>query len=342
MGKKKILFIGGSLNQTSMLHKISMHLEDDYDCYFTYYYADGFIGLATKLGLADFTVLGGKFKQTTINYFKENDLKTDFEGKANDDYELVVTSSDLIIQKNIKNRRILHVQEGMTDPENFAYYLAKYLGFPRWMASTSTTGMSDAYDVFCVASEGYKELFTRKGASPEKLVVTGIPNFDNAARHLDNDFPHKGYVLVATSDARETFKYENRKKFIYECAGIADGRPMIFKLHPNERYDRAAKEIKEYAPEGTLVFQEGNTDHMIANCDVLITKYSSVVYIGIALGKEVHSYFDLEMLKKLTPIQNGGTSAEKIALVAQELLEQPEIDTAKLQETVKLNKAVEV
>jgi hypothetical protein len=60
---------------------------------------------------------------------------------------------------------------------------------------------------------------------------------------------------------------------------------------------------------------------MIANCDVLITKYSSVVYVGLALGKEVYSYFDINMLKKLLPLQNNGASACNIALVGKKLLE---------------------
>ncbi|MBN1992750.1 MAG: hypothetical protein JW953_08580, partial [Anaerolineae bacterium] len=50
------------------------------------------------------------------------------------------------------------------------------------------------------------------------------------------------------------------------------------------------------------------------------------VYIGLALGKEVHSYFDLEMLQLLAPIQNGGVSGQNIAQVCRDILEerQPE------------------
>jgi hypothetical protein len=62
-----------------------------------------------------------------------------------------------------------------------------------------------------------------------------------------------------------------------------------------------------------MIFTDGITDHMIANCEELITQYSTVVYTGIALGKKVHSFFDVEQLKKLAPIQNGGTSAVNIA-----------------------------
>jgi hypothetical protein len=59
---------------------------------------------------------------------------------------------------------------------------------------------------------------------------------------------------------------------------------------------------------------------MIANCDVLITRFSSTAYVGLALGKEVYSDFDVDELKTLTPIQNGRAAAN-IATVCRELLE---------------------
>lgn len=314
---KKILFICGSLNQTKMMYKISSYFKDC-DCYFTPYYADGFIDLARRAGLLDFTILGGEFRKDTEKFLCSNECKIDYQGK-NNDYDLVFTCADLIAPNNIKNKKVVLVQEGMTDPENFMYHLVKKLGLPRWLASTSTMGLSDAYDIFCVASEGYKDLFIRKGVKPEKIRVTGIPNFDDCEKYLVNDFPYKNYVLVATSDSRETFKYENRKKFIQKALKIANGRQVIFKLHPNEKYERAVKEINKYAP-GSLVFWKENIYPMIANCDVLITRFSSVVYVGLALGKEVYSEFDLDELKKLLPIQNGGKSALNIANEARKLL----------------------
>lgn len=322
MPKQKILFICGSLNQTRMMHQISKNFEE-YDCFFSPYYADKFLDFFAQRGILDFCILGGQFKKNTLDYIKRNNLKLDYKGTG-DDYSLVFTCSDLIVPKNIRNKPLILVQEGMTDPENIIYHIVKIFKLPRWIASTSTTGISDLYDKFCVASEGYKEHFIRKGARAEKIVVTGIPNFDNAESFLNNDFPHRNYVMVATSDMRETFKYENRKKFILDCKKIAAGRQLLFKLHPNENADRARREIETYAP-GSLVFSEGNTDYMIANCDVLITKYSSVVYVGLALGKEVHSYFDLDELKRLNPIQNGGRSAQIIARIGIELMNEPVI-----------------
>lgn len=313
----KILFICGSLNQTTMMHQISKHFEGN-DLYFTPYYADGFVEELRKRNLLDFTVLGGRFKSQTINYLESNDLRIDYKG-SRFQYDLVFTCSDLLVPKNIRNSKLVLVQEGMTDPENIIYYLVKYLKLPRYLASTSTQGLSNLYNKFCVASEGYKELFIRKGADEAKIVVTGIPNFDNSDLYLKNNFPFKNYVLVATSDSRETFKYENRKKFILNALQIANGRRLIFKLHPNENFERAIKEINNYAPDA-LVLTEGNINEMIANCDVLITKYSTVVYVGLALGKEVYSDFNLDELRKLAPIQNNGTSAQRIAEVGFDLL----------------------
>jgi len=212
------------------------------------------------------------------------------------------------------------------------YYLVKYLNFPRYAASTSTTGLSDLYDLFCVASEGYKDHFVKRGIKKEKLIVTGIPNFDNCEKFLKNDFPHKDFVLVATSDARETLKFENRKKFIREAIQIANGRQMIFKLHPNEKIERATREIKALAPDA-IVLPTGNINEMIANAAVLVTQYSSCSYVGLTLNKEVHSYFDVEYLKKLVPLQNSGTSAKVIAEVGKSLLQMPlqEVKSGKFQ-----------
>jgi len=314
----KALFVCGSLNQTKMIHKISQHLPQ-FDAYFTPFFCDGLGRWVQRSGALDFTVLGGRFVKQTMRYLTEHGVQFDFEGRGRR-YDLVVTCSDLIVPRRIRNSKVVLVQEGMTDPENFAYHLVRTLRFPRWMAQTSTTGLSDLYDIFCVASEGYRDLFVKKGVRSEKVRVTGIPNFDHCESYRDNDFPHRDYVLVATSDMRETFKYENRRKFIEKAKRIADGRALIFKFHPNEDPHRAGREVERYAP-GALHFSEANTDHMIANCRTLVTRYSSVVYVAAALGKEIHCDLPHEDLQRLLPVQNGGTSARNIAAECLKLFE---------------------
>ena len=317
--KKRIMFICGSMNQTTQMHQISRQLSD-YEHSFSPYYCDGFDELLRRLGLMEFTIIGHKLAGRCRRYLEDHGLPIDYQGR-NGPYDLVDTCSDVYVQKNIRDNRIVLVQEGITDPETFAFRLVTRFRFlPLWLAGTAATGLSDAYRKFCVASEGYRDFFIRKGARAVKIVVTGIPNFDDCGRYRANNFPHHHYVLVCTSPLREVFRGEDREAFIRQAVAIAGGRQLIFKLHPNENARRATREISRYAP-GATVFTTGSAEEMIANCDVLITRYSSTAFVGLALGKETHSDFDMDELRRLTPVQNG-SAALNIAKVCRQLLEE--------------------
>lgn len=315
--KKKILYICGSLNQTTINYQIYQELQE-YDSWFSPFYDDGLIGLIAKTGLFNFSILGGNAKRSTLRFLHEKKCQIDYKGRLNE-YDLIVTCSDLIVPKNIRDKNVILIQEGMTDPEDHRYYLVKKLRLPRFLANTSMTGLSDAYQKFCIISEGYREIFVNKGVNPDKIEVTGIPNFDNVRQYEKNDFPHRDYVLAATSHIRETMKYENRKAFIRKAVVIADGGKLIFKLHPNEKTKRAVREIEKYAP-GSLVFQQGNTNHMIANCHTMLTRYSTVIMVALALGKKVYSDLSPEMQEKITPLQTNGKSAARIADICRKYL----------------------
>ncbi len=315
-----ILFICGSLNQTTMMHKISKQMEG-YKCFFTPYYADGIEDFTASLGWLDFTVLGGRHLRETKEYLSKNFLAMDHRGTRYE-YDLVVTCSDLIVQKNIRNKRLVLIQEGITEPETWIYQLVKWLKLPRYLANTSTSGLSNAYDVFCVASEGYADLFVRKGVRREKVYVTGIPNFDDMQSDLVNEFPYRDHVLVATSPLRETFRYDDRENFIRKCIEIAAGRPLIFKLHPTEKAKRVKNEIRKIAPQA-LIFTEGNVNHMMANASAVITQQSTCTYVAMGLGKEIHTNLNMEELKRLMPIQNNGDSARRIASICHRVLHTP-------------------
>lgn len=305
-----MLLVGGSLNQTLMMHRIAERLEGC-DARFTPFFADGLLGAAARAGLADFTILGGQARRRTEEYLRDHRLPIDERG-ADGPYALTVMGTDLVVPRSLRRTPIVLVQEGMMDPEDWRYHAVRRLGLPRFLANTSTTGLSHCYEVFCVASEGFRRLFVGKGVPSSKLAVTGIPNFDDVASLRDNDFPHRDYVLGVTSCLRETLKPEDRPAFIRRCREIAAERRLIFKLHPNENADRATREIRELAPEA-LVFAEGDTGAMVANCAELVARYSSVVFLAVALGKPVHSDLAPELLAELCPIQNGGTSADRIA-----------------------------
>ena len=328
--RKRVLFIVGSMNQTWQMHQIARQL-DEYDCWFSQFFTDlkwaNFLMKNTPLFKG--TIFWGQFKENSEKYLRNNGLQIDYQAKKNQ-YDLVVYCSDLHIPERMRNNKIVWVQEGMTDKFTLLSRIVKALKIsPGFSGGTSLNGSSNICDVYCAGSEGYKEQFVRLGTDADKIVITGIPNYDNIAQFKDNDFPYRDYVMVATTDMRETFRYENRAAFIKKAVEIADGRRLLFKLHPNEKFERAEAEIRKYAPQGTLVYRSGNTNQMIANCCELITQYSTVVYVGLALGKKVHSYFNLEELKRLAPIQNGGASAANIAKICRGILE-PQAKEAEL------------
>ena len=319
--KQKILFITGSLNQTTQMQKIAAEL-NDFDCWFSQIFIDFplFQWLIDNTHLISKTVLSGQFKANSEKYCLENNLKMDYKAKLNY-YDLVVYCSDMIIPDRMLQTKTLWVQEGMIDEYNTVSKIAKHLHLPPYLAiGTALNGSSNICDVYCAASEGYKNRFATIGTARHKIIVTGIPNFDDCKQFLENDFVHKNFVLVATSDNREVFKKEDRPAFIRHCVKVAAGRKLIFKLHPNEIFERAIAEIQENAPADTLIFCAGDINPMIANCDEFITQYSSAVYVGMALGKKVHSYFDMEELKAQMPIQNKGKSAQNIAGVCRDFL----------------------
>jgi hypothetical protein len=293
-----------------MMHKIAQQLAG-YNCFFTPFYADGLEDFAARKDWLNFCVLSGPHQVATRAYLARNFLPVDLRGKKRH-YDLVVTCSDLIVQKNILGTRIVLVQEGITEPESWVYKLVKWLKLPRYLANTATTGLSDAYDIFCVASQGYRDHFIHKGVRPGKIAVTGIPNFDAMSGFYQNDFPFHEFVLVATSPLRETYRRDDRRAFLHKCIQIAAGRPLIFKLHPTEHVDRASREIRRLAPDAR-VYTGGNVNHMIANASVVITQQSTCTFVAVALGKEVYTNLDLQELKRLMPIQNGGMSARRIA-----------------------------
>jgi hypothetical protein len=139
-------------------------------------------------------------------------LSLDYEGK-NDNYDLVFTSQDLIVPRNIKKFKTILVQEGMTDPPDWRYHVTRFLGLGRWCASTSMTGLSHMYDYFCVASEGFREQFIDRGVNPNKIRVTGIPNFDNFEKFRNLEFEHKNFVLVATLMLEKQLNMKTEKSF---------------------------------------------------------------------------------------------------------------------------------
>jgi hypothetical protein len=323
MEKKKILFIVGSPNQTNQMHQISEYLKHDYDVWFSQFMPDTWYEKwALRKGWIDVTILGGTFKKKADKYLADHGLQVDYMAEKNK-YDMTVFCTDLIVPKKLRKTKTVWVQEGMVDKvTSWSKIVRASKIIPRYFAmGTSLNGSSDLCDIYCIASDGYKKFYEGMGTSKDKLTVTGIPNFDNVSKYLINDFPDKDYVLVATSDIRECFGKDDRIAFLKRCMEIAGNRKIIFKLHPNEIVDRAVGEIRQIAGSDAIIYTDGVAEEMVANCEELITQFSTLVYVGIGLGKKVHSYFDLQDLYNLMPIQNGGTSARNIAGICRGYIE---------------------
>jgi hypothetical protein len=335
--RPRVLYICGSLNQTSQLHAVSREM-GDHDAWFTPYYGDWAVDRMRRMGLIEMTIGGNKRRGWCLDWLAGRGVKVDLDGERGG-YDCVVTCTDLVVPTNARRSPVVAIQEGILDPESWISRVCRATPLPNWLAGTTCTGESGLYDRFCVASEGYRADFVRRGADPSRVVTTGIPNFDDCERYRDNAFPHRGYVLAATSDTRETLKAlatplaSRRPQFIEKVVRIArahGGRKILFKLHPNEDEARERALIERLAP-GALVLQKGSAEEMIANCDVLVTQWSSVAFVGLALGKEVHSNFPREELARLCPLQNGARSAANIARVVRSLLgaEEPQREPLK-------------
>lgn len=329
MYTKKVLHIVGSMNQTKQLHKVACQLPE-YDHYYTQYFGSGLLmKYLSENGHLDFTIMGANssFRKLQQQYLEENNCKYDYRGESlGNRYDLILICSDLMVPSEVAYAPTVFIQEGMTDPLTHLSKIVKKLNLPPWLAAdTSLNGTSNKCDMYCVASKGYADFFSSMGTFSDKIFLTGIPNFDNVEEFNKNDFPHRNFVLVCTSDLREVKKKDNRIEFLHNCKSIAKGREIIFRLHPNENAARASEEIKQVFGTEVLIYNSGNTEHMIANCDELITQYSSTVYVGIGLGKKVHSYMELSELYHRMPIQNNGCSAHNIARLCKELIELGEV-----------------
>jgi len=317
--KKKILFIGGTGNQTTMMHQIYGCMDGEFDCYFSPFYADGILDLLSKAGMLEMSLMGKPAYQSNMEYCKKHGLQCDYRGDTHN-YDLVFLCTDVILPNNLKNKKIILVQEGTLMPKDWRFHLVKNLNLPLYIGDSALFGLSHAYELLCVASEGYKAEFISRGVAPGRIRVTGIPNFDDVARFKKNNFPHRDFVLAATSNLRESKRYEDRIGFIKKAKNIADGRQLIFKLHPLENHARAIGEIKAHAP-GSLVFTQGKIEEMIANCTALVADFSSVILVAAAMDKPVYSsQYTPAAIAKLSPVQNGGTSARHIAELGKQLL----------------------
>src|SRR5262247_260706 len=109
------------------MHQIVRHLPE-YEHAYTPYYVDGLLEGLRRLHLLEFTIVGYKLRRRCVDYLRRHRLPLDEHG-ARGGYDLVVTCSDLVMPRNIRDRRVVVVQEGILDPPGLPLDLCRR--FPR-------------------------------------------------------------------------------------------------------------------------------------------------------------------------------------------------------------------
>ena len=72
---KNILFICGTLNQTTQMHAIARELPE-HNCFFTPFYLEGFTAILHRLGLLENTAVGGKLSRVVTRYLTRSEEHT--------------------------------------------------------------------------------------------------------------------------------------------------------------------------------------------------------------------------------------------------------------------------
>src|SRR5215471_3632897 len=86
--KRRVLFICGSINQTSQMHQIARELPE-MEAHFTPYYCDGGLELMRRAGMLGFTILGASWRRDCVDYLEREGLPIDLNG-AQGPYDLVL------------------------------------------------------------------------------------------------------------------------------------------------------------------------------------------------------------------------------------------------------------
>src|SRR5579862_1877784 len=80
MKRPRVLFICGSMNQTTQMHQIAAQL-GECDGFFTNYFDEGYPNVLKRLRLAEMTPLGYKLSARTLAYLERHHLPIDESGR---------------------------------------------------------------------------------------------------------------------------------------------------------------------------------------------------------------------------------------------------------------------
>jgi hypothetical protein len=171
ISEPQILFICGSSRQAEDLHRVANEL-GECRVWFTPYYGGTLVTVLRELGLLERTVAGKWLGEECLRYLRNHHLPIDLDGRRGR-YDLIVTSSDLVLPLNARGHPVVIVGTTSRDrtvvAERLVWRIAQRMS--RWLV----TDPGDAYRV-CVAGDDDREFFLELGVPRQRMVVTGVPD----------------------------------------------------------------------------------------------------------------------------------------------------------------------
>jgi len=320
----RCLFLCTTPYNASALREVALALPG-WDCRFAPFYSQPTAAYRQLLraGLIDKTPLAAHLHDSVVQKIRQLGLLHDRNHVGGlRDYDLVVLGNDFFIPQDLRGfyPKVL-VQEGWVWPFAWRRRVVASARLPSILASANGSGLSHKYTYFCVASEGYREAFAPK-IPLGRMVVTGLPLLDRVRDELGSFVDRSrsvDYVLLATHPGREYYEGERRLALLKRTRAIAAGRRIVVKFHPQEKQDRARREVEKVLPEA-MVAAETDVRPLIANCAALVTTYSTVIFYAMLMNKPVFSSYSEAHIEKLLPEQNGD-AASRIAAVCRRAIE---------------------
>ncbi len=177
--RPRILFVCGSINQTTQMHQIARALPET-EAWFTPYYGNAVERWFVKAGLAEHTIAGRRLRARCLGYLEREQLAIDCDGERGG-YDLCVSCSDVVAQDNLRAPMVL-VQEGILIGEGVMWPIISRFpqALPRWLLGDGRDRPEPPLRALLRRQRRLSRAVRRAWRPAERLVTTGIPNFDDS------------------------------------------------------------------------------------------------------------------------------------------------------------------
>lgn len=141
-------------------------------------------------------------------------------------------------------------------------------------------------DKCAVGGDYYKEIYLKRGAKKDQVVVTGWPKFDSLVAQSKRDlFKNHKKVLFATQPPDLDLNLKTIET-IGTCFDHLNGMYLIVKPHPAED-PKAYTKVCALFKSVVLCSNQENTTSLVAAADVLITVSSTVAIEAVLFDKPI-------------------------------------------------------